>query len=78
MAYFTKFTNLVIYNSDVIIVFSATDIRLVDGNFPYEGRLEIKQNNAYSAVCASNFNAMGAMVVCSMLGFNNPYVTLSC
>ena len=50
----------------------ASDVRLVNGQTPHEGRLEIKHNNQYGAVCLRNFGMVDAQVVCSMLGYNNP------
>ncbi|VDH99035.1 Hypothetical predicted protein [Mytilus galloprovincialis] len=57
-------------------VICTSDIRLTNGKSPTEGRIEIKHNNVYSSICASNFDDVDASVVCSMLGFNNPYPDL--
>ena len=43
-------------------------IRLVDGHRPSEGRVEIRHNNEWGAVCSGNFTARSAQVVCRQLG----------
>ena len=50
------------------------DIRLVNGTFPNEGRLEIFHNGQWGTVCAPWpywFKDSSATVVCRMLGFEN-------
>ena len=47
----------------------ATDIRLVDGLGPWEGRLEVNLNGQWGAVCDTGFGDTEADVVCRMLGY---------
>ena len=60
------------FNSIPFLSNLASDVCLVNGQTPHEGRLEIKYNNQYGAVCSRNFGMVDAQVVCSMLGYNNP------
>ena len=50
---------------------ASTEIRLVGGAGPWEGRLEIKHEGAWGTVCDTNFGVNEAKVVCNMLGFKN-------
>jgi len=49
---------------------SCTDgaLRLLGGNNPLEGRVEICLNNAWGTVCDNAFSAEDAQVVCTQLG----------
>ena len=44
------------------------DVRLVDGDFVTEGRLEVCTNGIWGTVCGTGFNAIDAYVVCKELG----------
>ena len=44
------------------------DVRLVDGDFVTEGRLEVCSNGIWGTVCGTGFNAIDAYVVCKELG----------
>jgi deleted-in-malignant-brain-tumors protein 1 len=46
-------------------------LRLVDGRFPWEGRVEICVNSHYGTVCDDNWENSDAMVACRQLGYNN-------
>lgn len=44
-------------------------IRLVDGSYSSEGRLEIYHNGEWGTVCDDGFNCANAMVACRQLGY---------
>ncbi|XP_057664707.1 uncharacterized protein LOC130899046 [Diorhabda carinulata] len=46
-----------------------TELRLVGGSYPGEGRLEIKHNGIWGTVCDDDFNEDAAKVVCKILGY---------
>ncbi|XP_070551855.1 scavenger receptor cysteine-rich domain superfamily protein-like [Ptychodera flava] len=47
---------------------SEGDVRLVDGESAYEGRVEIYKNGAWLALCSENFDTDAASVICSKQG----------
>ena len=49
----------------------ALPIRLVDGNSPYSGRVEMYRNGVWGTVCDDNWTDMTAQVVCRQLGFGS-------
>ena len=55
---------------DVLIPISDTDIRLVDGEVPHEGRVEILYPFLWTAVCNS-LDSITADIACRQLGFPN-------
>ncbi|KAH9493192.1 Deleted in malignant brain tumors 1 protein [Bulinus truncatus] len=44
------------------------NVRLVNGNFNYQGTVEVFYNNSWGAVCDDHWSTSAAQVVCSMLG----------
>ena len=44
------------------------DVRLLDGNSPLEGRVEVCNNNEWNSICESGWNNPDAKVVCRELG----------
>ncbi|CAG9833034.1 unnamed protein product [Diabrotica balteata] len=46
-----------------------TELRLVGGTYPGEGRVEIKHNGIWGTICDDDFNEDAAKVVCKSLGY---------
>ncbi|XP_056006896.1 deleted in malignant brain tumors 1 protein-like [Ostrea edulis] len=47
------------------------EIRLVQGENPWTGRVEIRHNGIWGTICDSDFDEKEAEVICRMLGYNN-------
>ena len=53
------------------VVCNDGDVRLIDGLYEADGRLEVCLNQQYGAVCDDEFGQPEATVVCRQLGYND-------
>ena len=59
------------HSEDVSVSCIAVTVRLVGGNSPAEGRLEVNYSGTWGTVCDDSFSNSSAAVVCYMLGFGH-------
>ncbi|XP_073237757.1 sushi, von Willebrand factor type A, EGF and pentraxin domain-containing protein 1-like [Porites lutea] len=57
------------HNEDASVICSTT-LRLIGGNWPGEGRVEIYYNDTWGTVCDDNWDKNDARVVCRQLGYS--------
>lgn len=53
----------------IMSVTSGSEVRLIGGKHVYEGRVEVKYDDEWRAICDHGWNMKAAKVVCRMLGF---------
>jgi hypothetical protein len=46
-----------------------TDVRLVGGTGPYDGRVEVKINDGWGTVCSRYIGSYDADTLCKSMGF---------
>ena len=51
------------------MIISFIDVRLVNGNHPWEGRVEVNRDGAWGTTLHSSWDAREAGVVCRSLGY---------
>lgn len=54
------------------------DVRLVNGSFTTEGRVEVCSDGIWGTVCGKGFNAIDAYVVCKELGLGLSGMSFNC
>ena len=59
---------------NAFLFLESPDVRLVGGNSPLEGRVEIRYNDSWITLCDTMWTAEDAKVVCRMLGSIKPSV----
>ena len=55
----------------LILILLGLPVRLVDGNGPGEGRVEIYYNNSWATVCNDGWDDTEASVICKQLGVSH-------
>ncbi|XP_063968591.1 deleted in malignant brain tumors 1 protein-like [Lytechinus pictus] len=61
------------HSKDAGVTCSVTDrVRLVDGGFPNEGRVEVNYQGSWGTICDDFWDINDASIICRMLGYPGP------
>ena len=63
------YTKLILCVQQFVAPCTTGDLRLVGGNLPHIGRVEVCIDNQWGTVCHDFFDAKDASVVCRQLGY---------
>lgn len=64
------FCSFILFNCCSVVACTNGDVRIVDGDRPGRGRLELCMNGQWGTICRTGFNRPDASVACRQLGFS--------
>ena len=67
---FCRYIKCLIYFAHYTAPCTTGQLRLVGGNIPNEGRVEICMSNEWGTVCDDGWSSIEATVVCRQLGYS--------
>lgn len=62
------FENVILQN-----ILAATNIRLIGGEGPFEGLVEVYHDGNWGTICKNGFDVNDAKVICASLGYIERY-----